>query len=173
MLPVTRMHGRLWGASLLLVIAAACSTPRAASDGHQEADRPAFDRRSVALMRLHSFDEAEQLRDKLRRGDPLPPTTTIIPLAELDRLDPELSTVAARLGECAISQPIPPGHGRMDGDYALLQRGSSAETPCEGAVPVPPERSTYDTIEEHAGQVLIGLLMVGLAGLLIALPFLL
>jgi hypothetical protein len=124
-------------------------------------------------MRLHSFDEAEQLRDKLRRGDPLPPTTTIIPFAELDRLDPELSTVAARLGECAISQTIPPRQGRMGGDYVLLQRGSDAETPCHGAAPAPPERSTYDTFNEHAGQLLMGLLMVGLAGLLIALPFLL
>jgi hypothetical protein len=124
-------------------------------------------------MRFHSFDETERLRDKLRRGDPLPPTTTIVPLAELDRLDPELSTIAARLGECAISQPIPPRQGRMGGDYVLLQRGGDAETPCQEAVPAPPERSTYDTINEHAGQVLIGLLMVGLAGLLIALPFLL
>ena len=124
-------------------------------------------------MRLHSFDEAERLRDKLRRGEPLPASATIMPLAELDRFDAEFSKVAARLGECAISQPIPPGHGRTGSDYVVLQRGSDGDTPCHGAAPAPTERSTYETVEEHAGQVLLGLLLVGLAGLLIALPFLL
>lgn len=162
------MRGRCWWTGWLLAVAAACSTPGAVIDG----DRPAFDRRSVALMRTHTLEEAERLRSALLRGEPLPSATAIVPISELDQLDPALSKIAAQLGECHISSPIPPGQNRRDGDYTLLQRGSDAATPCQGGAPAPPPRSLYETINERAGELLIGLLVVGLAGFLIAVPFL-
>ena len=162
-----RGDARRWG--WLLVLTAACSTP-----GPVANDRPgpAFDRQSIALMRTHNREVAEQIRADLLRGGPLPPSAEIVRIGELDRINPSLSLIATQLGECEISPPIASNVRPEEGAHLVLQRGGSAAVACQAGEPVE-LKSWFETIEELGGELLIGLLAVGLVVVLAALPFLL
>ncbi|MEW6325455.1 MAG: hypothetical protein AB1515_08740 [Nitrospirota bacterium] len=153
---------------ILPVLAAACSTTGPTVNDDR---RAAFDRNAVALIRTFSADEAGRIRQALLRGEPFPASTAIVPIGELDRIHPSLSLIATRLRDCEISEPIASNAGREGAEFVLLQRGGGRATPCHGEMPAE-TRSLYQRIDEWGGELLIGLLLIGLAGALAALPFL-
>jgi hypothetical protein len=147
----------------LFLTTAACSTAKTATD----APRVTFDRRSIAMMTVPTTDDAERLRQSLLRGELLPPSARIVPVGELDRINPSLSKIAAQLAECEISPPIATS---TSAGYVVLQRGSDPDNPCEGTPQ--PLSDRLKKAGDTAGEILMGLLVVGLVGFGIAAPFL-
>jgi hypothetical protein len=122
-------------------------------------------------MTVPTAEVAEELRLSLLGGKPIPSTAEIIPVSQLDRINPALGKAAARLGECQISQPIPPMGNATGNAYIVLQRGGNPGSSCQPAKP--DSQGFFQRFDEKAGEVFIGILAVGLTGLLIALPFIL
>lgn len=154
----------------LLLTAAACSTPAPVLDEPARPPDSAFDRRFVAVMRTSNLEAAERLRNAVLGGEP-PPSALIVPIGELERINPSLSPIAARLGECAVSQAIATNAGPEGAGYVVLQRGGEPGDTCRPSTMGLAERA--QRAEEWAGELFIGLLVVGLVVLGVALPFLL
>jgi hypothetical protein len=151
---------------LLVIIATACSTKRTII----ERSSVSFDRWSIALMTVPTSQAAERLRESLLRGERRPPSTTIIPITKLSKVDPGLITTAIRLSECEVSSPIESSSTHFGAFYFVLQRGGTANDSCEEMRPTFYEQ--FQKISDIAGQILIGLIAVGVTGFLIAAPFL-
>ncbi len=152
---------------VMMLSAIGCTVKRVGDEG----PRAAFTQKTVALMRAPTAQAAEGLRQSLLRGDSLPPTAEIIPITKLDQISTVLGKVAARLGDCEVSQPIPLAENTTGNAYIVLQKGGDSEGPCWGE-----ERNSpgfFQEIDEKVGELFMGLLVVGLTGLLIALPFIL
>ena len=133
--------------------------------------RDTFTPRTVALMTVPTAEAAEGLRQFLLRGKSIPPIAEIIPISKLDRIRTMLSEVAAGLGDCGVSSPIPPTGNPAGNAYIVLQKGGEPGSSC-----VRVERNSlevFQKVNETAGEMFIGLLAVGLTGLLIVLPFIL
>jgi hypothetical protein len=158
-----RLGLRLAGWVALMFTAACASRPIAL-----ESAPVGFDRRSVAIITTPSAMEADDIRKALREGAATPPSARIVPIGELDRINPSLSTVAIRLRECEVSEPMLSNEAK--GGYVLLQRGGELDAPCRQPPPGLGEQARR--VEERAGELLMGLLLVGLIGFLAVLPFL-
>lgn len=149
---------------LPILLSPACAATKAAGDRPP----PTFDRRAVALIAATTSDEAERQRQRLLEGEPLPSGATIIPLSELDQIDPALSTQAARLAPCEVSRPAE-SPAAPEGGYVVMQRGTDPASSCVETPPTLSER--LKQIDEKGGELLIGLLMIGLVGFFAAVPF--
>ena len=152
--------------AFLLDAIAGCAGPRPVSGEVSHS----FDRRSVVMMTVSTAEEGERLRSSLLEGAPLPQSATVIPINRLDQLNPELSKTAMQLNDCEISPPLRLKGASGRESIVVLQRGHNATPPCYGATKSFSDR--YHDFEEKAGQLLIGLLMVGIAGLAIVVPYL-
>jgi hypothetical protein len=151
----------------LMLLTVGCATERAGNEGA----KTVFTRKTVALMRMPTFEKAEMLRLSLLRGESLPLNAEIIPIRQLDQISTVLSKVAAGLGDCEVSRAIPPSETNIGNAYIVLQKGSAAGNSCR---PMEKDsRSLYQKIDEKGGELLIGTLMIGVTLLLIALPFIL
>ncbi len=153
--------------SLFMLFAAGCAIKRVGNEG----PRAAFTQKTVALMTVPTAEAAEDLRQSLLSGKSLPPTAEIIPIGQLDRISTMLSKTAAGLRNCEVSQPIPPTGNTTSNAYLVLQKGGDPEGSCQRVGRNPLE--FFQEIDEKVGEVFMGLLVVGLTGLLIALPFIL
>ncbi|MBI3620887.1 MAG: hypothetical protein HY208_01670, partial [Nitrospirae bacterium] len=155
------------GLSGIILFAAACTTTKHAG----EALRALLDQQTVAVMTAVNAEEAERLRLSLLRGQPLPASAQLFSIDGLTQANPALGKLAAQLGDCEISRPIPPPIPPMDRQistgYLVLQRGGDPDRPCHGAVSAADQESWTD----KAGELLLGLLMVGVVGFLVAAPF--
>jgi len=147
----------------LIPLAAACSTTKHAG----EAPRALLDQQTVAVMTTVNAEEAERLRLSLLRGQPLPTSAQLFSIDGLSQANPALGKLAAQLGDCEISRPIPPTDRQTSTGYLVLQRGGDPDRPCHGSVSAADQESWTD----KAGEVLLGLLMVGVIGFLAAAPF--
>jgi hypothetical protein len=152
---------------VLMLSTVGCTVKLVGSEGQ----RTAFTQKTVALMRAPTAQAAESLRQSLLRGESLPPTAEIISIAKLDRISTVLSNVAAGLGDCQVSQSIPPAENTTGNGYIVLQKGGDPEGPCRGEEQNSP--GFFQEMDEKIGELFMGLLLVGLTGLLIALPFIL
>ena len=151
----------------LMLLAVGCATNRVGNEG----PKTAFTQKTVALMIVPTAEAAEILRLSLLQGKSLPPDAEIIPIRQLDQISTVLSKAAAELRDCDVSRPIPPTETTLGNAYIVLQRGSATGNSCR---PIEPDQqSFFQKIDEKGGEVLIGLLSVGLTLLLIALPFIL
>jgi hypothetical protein len=149
-----------------ILLTVACSTGREAA-----APRIRLDQQTVAVMTAVNFEEAERLRLTLLRGQLIPPSAHLYSIDELDRSNPALGKIAARLTNCEISQVIPPptpstGAQRETG-YLVLQRGGDPDQPCHGSLNDADDESWSD----KAGELVIGLLVICVTGFLAAVPF--
>jgi hypothetical protein len=151
------------GLSGIIFFTAACSTTKHAG----EAPRTILDQQTVAVMITANAEEAERLRLSLLRGQPLPPSAQLFSIEGLTQADPTLGKLASQLADCEISRPIAPANRQTSTGYLVLQRGGDPDRPCHGSVSAADEESWSD----KAGALLLGLLMVGVAGFLIAAPF--
>ena len=157
-----REYAWLW---LIVLLINGCATPRAPL----EAPPVRFDRQMVALMTESTYEDAEFRRQSLLRREPLPSYANVMPIGELDQVNPSLSIVAMHLRACEVSSVIT--SGRADGTryYVLLQRGGDNDTTCTKEEMTIGER--LKKMDEIGGELLMGILLVGLAGFLIAAPF--
>jgi hypothetical protein len=152
----------------VILLTAACSTGKEAA----MAPRIRLDQQTVAVMTAVNVEEAERLRLSLLRGQPPPPSAHLVSIEELVRSDPALGKLAAQLMDCEISRPIPPPtpstNAQTSTGYLVLQRGGDPDQPCHG------EPSMGDQMvqwSDMAGELLIGLLAIGVTGFLAAAPF--
>jgi len=157
-----RRHGPLLILPLVLLLSA-CSTGREAAS----APRVILDRQTVAVMTAVNAEEADRLRLSLLRGEPPPPSAQLISIDELNRSNPALGRVAVQLADCEISPPIPPMDAQTSSGYLVLQRGGDPDHPCHGSVVAADQESWTD----KAGELLIGVLVIGVVGFLAAAPF--
>ncbi|MBI3621768.1 MAG: hypothetical protein HY208_06225 [Nitrospirae bacterium] len=150
-----------------LLLLTACATTTHSG----EAPRALLDQQTVAVMTAVNAEEAERLRLSLLRGQPLPASAQFFSIDGLTQANPTLGKLAAQLGDCEISRPIPPPIPPMDRQtstgYLVLQRGGDPDRPCHGSVSAADQESWTD----KAGELLLGLLMVGVVGFLVAAPF--
>jgi hypothetical protein len=152
----------------LLLLAAGCSTKQVGSkDG-----KIVFNEKTVALMIMPTYMEAETLRLSLLKGRPLPPSAEIISIPQLQGISTALSTAAAGLRECGVSRAIPPSETNIGNAYIVLQKGNAAGTTCQG-IEGSDSKTLLQKIDEKGGEILLGILSVGIVLFLIALPFLL
>lgn len=151
---------------LMMLFVAGCTVKRVGD----EVPRAAFTSKTVALMTAPTAEAAESLRQSLLRGQSLPLTTEIIPISQLDRISTVLTKVAAGLVNCEVSQPIPP-ENTTGNAYIVLQKGGDTEDSCQQVGWS--SLGFFQEIDEKVGELFMGLLVVGLTGLLIALPFIL
>lgn len=151
-----------------LLLLAGCSTAKNAA-GTPDIR---LDQQTVAVMTTVDAEEAERLRLSLLRGQGLPASAQLFSIDELIRINPALGKIATQLADCEISRPIPPPASPTDrqtsNGYLVLQRGGDPDQPCHGSV----SRADRESWSDKAGEVLIGLLVVGMAGFLAAVPFL-
>jgi hypothetical protein len=145
------------------MLLAACSTTRDATD----APRARLDQHTVAVMTTVNAEEAQRLRLELLRGQPPPPSAQLFSIDELIRTNPTLGKLASQLADCEISRPIRPTDQQTSTGYLVLQRGGDPDRPCHGSVSAADQESWTDM----AGELLLGLLLVGVAGFLAAAPF--
>ena len=124
----------------------------------------------VALMTESTYEDAEFRRQSLLRREPLPSYANVMPISELDQMDPLLSTTATRLTTCGVSPVIKSARADDTVGFVILQRGSDDGSTCEKKGLTFTER--MKKIDEVGGELLMGILLVGLAGFLIAAPFL-
>jgi len=167
-LPIRHRAGRRFvrqlGALSLLLLTAACSTTKESAQGAHLR----MDEQTVAVMTAVNADEAERLRISLLRGQPPPPSAQLFSIDQLAHSNPALGKIAMQLADCEISRPIPPTDAQTSTGFLVLQRGGDADEPCHG------EPSTTERMSQwsdKAGELLLGLLVVGLAGFLVAAPF--
>lgn len=140
--------------------------------GMTERQRADFSRGTIALITAPDAETAEVIRKSLKRGAPLPPDAEIIPVVRLDRTDPALARAAARLQDCEVSAVIPPSVP-AESRYKIVQRGGPPYSACRGGDRGRSFAEMYEKFDEKAGELLMGLLVVGLVALSIALPFIL
>jgi len=131
------------------------------------APRLVLDRNSVAVMTALNAEEADRLRLSLLRGQPPPPSAQIFLIDDLNRSNPVLGKVAAQLADCEISPPIPPTDAQTSSGYLVLQRGGDPDQPCHGSV----SASDQEAWTDKAGQLLVGVLLIGVVGFMVAAPF--
>jgi len=159
--------GPYLGMMSALLLTMACSTGREAA-----APRIRLDQQTVAVMTAVNSEEAERLRLTLLRGQLLPPSAQLYSIDELVRSNPALGKVAAQLMDCEVSRVIPPptpSTGAQSGTgYLVLQRGGDPDQPCHGPV----NDADRESWADKAGELVIGLLMIGVTGFLAAVPFL-
>jgi hypothetical protein len=152
---------------LMMLFAVGCAAKRVGSEGQGTA----FPHKTVALMKVPTAQGAESLRQSLLRGEFLPPTAEVISMNQLERMSTALGKVADGLGDCQVSQPIPMAENSTGNGYIVLQKGGDSEGACWEK-----ERNSpgfFQEMDEKIGELFMGLLVVGLTGLLIALPFIL
>jgi hypothetical protein len=153
---------------LTILLLPACSTTRGTTEG----PRFRLDRQTIAVMSAANEEEAERLRLELLRGQPPPPSAHLVSIEELVRTNPALGNVAAQLMDCEVSRtiapPVAPTDAQTGTDYLVLQRGGDPDQPCHG------EANMGDQIAhwgDKAGELLVSLLAIGVAGFLAAAPF--
>ena len=147
----------------LLLFTAACATTKT------ESPRIRLDEETVALMTTVNAEEAERLRIALLRGQPPPPSAQLFSIDQLVRINPALGKIAMQLTDCEISRPIPPTDAQTTSGYMVMQRGGNPDEPCHGEASTSEQMSRWS---DKAGELLLGLLVVGAAGFLVAAPFL-
>jgi len=148
---------------LNVLLLPACTTGREAAT----APRIHLDRQTVAVMTAVNEEEAERLRLTLLRGDPPPASAHLVSIGELSQSNPTLGHVASKLMDCEISRPIAPTDAQTSTGYLVLQRGGSPDQPCYGSV----SEDDHESWSDKAGELLLGLLMIGVVGFLVAAPF--
>ena len=111
---------------------------------------------------LESVRPGNRLR--LRPGEKVPVDGVV-----LDGISTVLSKAADGLRECGVSRVIPPAEANIGSAYIVLQRGNTPGDSCEFIEK--DQQSFSQKIDEKGGEVLIGILSIGLTILLIALPF--
>jgi hypothetical protein len=158
-----RRHGSFLVCLPVVLLLSACSTGREAAT----APRLILDRQTVAIMTAANAEEADRLRLSLLRGQPPPSSAQLISIDELNRSNPTLGNVAAQLADCEISPPLPPTDTQTSSGYLVLQRGGDPEQPCHGSVIAADQESWTD----KAGELLVGVLVIGMVGFLAAAPF--
>jgi len=148
----------------VLILLAACSTTKEAA----EQPDVQLDQETVAVMTTVNAEEAQRLRLSLLRGQAPPASARLFSIDTLLQVNPALGKLASQLAECEISRPLPPSDPQTGTGYLVLQRGGDPDRPCHGSVSAADKESWSD----KAGELLLGVLMVGLAGFLAAAPFL-
>jgi hypothetical protein len=154
-----------------ILLAIVCSTGACSTGKEATAPRLHLDHQTVAVMTEVNPEEAERLRLTLLRGQPLPPSAQLFSIEDLVRTNPMLGKVAARLMDCEISRVIPPPAYSTDAHintgYLVLQRGGDQDRPCHG----PAYDIDQESWTDKAGELMVGLLVIGVVGFLAAVPF--
>lgn len=149
----------------VVLLLSACSTGREAAT----APRIRLDQQTVAVMTAVNAEEADRLRLSLLRGQPPPPSAQLFSIDELARSNQVLGKMAAQLADCEISPTIPPTDAQTSTGYLVLQRGGDPDQPCHGSV----NDADHESWADKAGEVVVGLLVICVAGFMAAAPFLL
>jgi hypothetical protein len=153
-----------------ILLAIVCSTGACSTGKEAAAPRIHLDHQTVAVMTEVNPEEAERLRLSLLRGQPLPPSAQLFSIEDLDRTNPALGKVAAQLMDCEISRVIPPAASSTDArnstGFLVLQRGGDQDQPCHGSA-----NDDQESWADKAGELMVGLLVIGVAGFLAAAPF--
>ena len=158
-------HFRCWVilSTLMFFLLSACSLKHA--DIHQR--DLTITPRSVALISTPTYEEATQVFNALRQGAALPKSARSVSLKQLDQISPLIAKRALPLKRCEISSPMenPSGTG-----YLIIMMKNDSDKACNK-----PKKLFSDSLKifsDTAGQIMMGLLLVGGTFFLAALPFL-
>ena len=123
--------------------------------------------RTVALISAPTYDEATQISTSLQQGGHLPKSARLVSLKQLDQISPLIAKLALQLKRCEVSSPLedPSGTG-----YLIMMIKNDSDKPCKK--PKKPFSESIKNLSDTAGQIMIGLLLVGGTAFLAALPFL-
>ncbi len=163
--PPSLNHTRFWVllSTLIFIFLSACSLKHL--DIHPS-DLPLASR-TVALISTPTYEEAVQVSNTIQQGGLLPKSARSVSLKQLDQISPLIAKHALPLKRCEVSSPLknPSGTG-----YLLIMLKGDPNKPC--SKPKKPFSETLKNFSDAAGQIMIGLLLVGGTVFLAALPFL-